>query len=122
MAAFGVAGLLSGIAGVLLAGSLGSVDPSSGGEYLLTPFAAAFLGTVAISVGRFNVLGTLLGLYCLQVGEAGLALLGAPVWISNIFSGGTLLVAIGFAALTQRDGLRVIRDRLHAAAARLTPS
>jgi ribose transport system permease protein len=109
VAAFVIAGLLSGLGGVLLAGDLGSLDPNSGGEYLLTPFAAAFLGTVAISVGRFNALGSLLGLYTLQVGEAGLALLGAPPWISNVFSGGTLLVAIGFAAATQHGPLPLKR-------------
>lgn len=96
--------VLSGVAGVLLAGSVGSVDPSAGGDYLLTPFAAAFLGTVSIAVGRFNVVGTLIGLYTLAIGESGLQLLGAPTWITNVFDGGTLVVALGFAAIVQRGG------------------
>jgi ribose transport system permease protein len=115
--AFVLAGLISGIAGVLLAGGLGSVDPSSSGEYLLTPFAAAFLGTIAISVGRFNVIGTVLGLYTIVVGQTGLALLGAPVWVGDVFSGGTLLVAIGFAALVQREGFSIIRARFRRSSA-----
>lgn len=112
MGAYLVGSLLSGLAGVLLAGSIGSVDPSSGGEYLLTPFAAAFLGTAAIALGRFNVVGTLIGLYTLGVGVSGLQLLGAPPWISNIFSGGTLVVALAFAAVLQRRGPGLRRLRL----------
>jgi ribose transport system permease protein len=103
IAAFCTTAVLSGVAGVLLAGSIGSVDPSSSGEYLLSPFAAAFLGTAAISIGRFNILGTLLGVLTLGLGETGLALLGAPPWITNVFNGGTLIVALGFAAILQRE-------------------
>lgn len=110
IAAFCTTALLSGVAGILLAGSIGSVDPSSGGEYLLAPFAAAFLGTAAISIGRFNVLGTVLGIYTLGLGESGLALLGAPIWISNVFNGGTLIVALGFAALLQSESGGAIRS------------
>jgi ribose transport system permease protein len=111
MAAFAITGLLSGFGGVFLAGSLGSVNPNSSGDNLLEPFAAAFLGTVAISASRFNAIGTLRGLCTLQVGEAGLALLGPPPWMRNVFSGGTLLVAIGFAAISQRGLLSLKRQR-----------
>ena len=52
-------------------GTLGSVDPSLGGQYLLAPYAAAFLGAAAIQVGRFNVVGTLLALYLIVVGTTG---------------------------------------------------
>jgi ribose transport system permease protein len=99
--AFCITSVISGAAGVLLAGSVGSVDPSSSGEYLLGPVAAAFLGTAAISIGKFNVLGTVLGVYTLGLGEAGLSLFGAPPWISNVFNGGTLILALGFSAVLQ---------------------
>jgi ribose transport system permease protein len=100
--AYLVGGLLSGVAGIILAGSLGSVDVSSSGQYLLQPFVAAFLGTAAIKIGRFNILGTIVALYVLAIGESGLVLLGAPVWISNVFDGLTLIVALGFSAVVQR--------------------
>jgi ribose transport system permease protein len=98
--AYLVSGLLSGVAGVVLAGSLGSVDPSTGGQYLLIPFAAAFLGTIAVTVGRFNVIGTLLGVYTLLITQLGLNIVGAPVWFTNIFTGGTLVVALIVAGFT----------------------
>ena len=38
------AGLISGLAGVLYAGTTGAADPSSGSQLLLPAYAAAFLG------------------------------------------------------------------------------
>jgi len=91
------AGTISAIAGVLLAGSLGSVDSTSAGSYLLAPLTAAFLGTTAIQIGRFNVLGTIVGLYLLAFGITGLQLLGIQGWVSDVFNGAALIVALTFA-------------------------
>jgi ribose transport system permease protein len=93
------AGVLSGFAGFLLAGSFGAVDTSIAGQYLLQPYAAAFLGATTIAVGRFNALGTLVGLYLLLIGIAGLQLFGATAWATNVFNGGALIAAITFAKL-----------------------
>jgi ribose transport system permease protein len=94
---FAISGLVSGFAGLVLAGSLGAVDPSVSPAYLLPPYAAAFLGTTTILVGRFNVIGTIVGLYLVVVGVTGLELEGAESWISNVFDGSILLVAVIFA-------------------------
>lgn len=91
------AAVISAIAGILLAGSLGAVDPSSGAAYVLPPYAAAFLGTATIQIGRFNVWGTLVGLYLLAVGIAGLQLIGVQNWIGDVFNGGALVLAVTFA-------------------------
>jgi ribose transport system permease protein len=93
------AGMLSALAGFLLAGSFGAVDTSIAGQYLLQPYAAAFLGATTIAVGRFNALGTLIGLYLLLVGIAGLQLYGATEWATNVFNGCALVAAITFAKL-----------------------
>jgi ribose transport system permease protein len=95
--AFVGAGVLSALAGFLFAGSIGSVDASVAGQYLLQPYAAAFLGATTIAVGRFNALGTLVGLYLLMVGIAGLQLSGASEWVTNVFNGLALIAAITFA-------------------------
>ena len=96
------AGALSGVAGFLLAGSLGSVDVTTAGQYLLQPYAAAFLGATTIAVGRFNAVGTVVGLYLLIVGITGLQLLGAAQWVTSFFNGMALIVAITFARLAAR--------------------
>lgn len=95
--AFVGGGVLSALAGFLFAGSIGSVDASVAGQYLLQPYAAAFLGATTIAVGRFNALGTVVGLYLLMVGIAGLQLYGASEWVTNVFNGLALIAAITFA-------------------------
>lgn len=100
------AGLLSSLAGILLAGTLGAMDPGSSGAFLLAPFSAAFLGATAIQPGRFNIMGTLVGLYVLAIGIQGLNLIGVQGWISDVFYGGALLVAVSFARYTSIIGGR----------------
>jgi ribose transport system permease protein len=100
--AFVGAGMLAGFAGVLLAGSLGAVDSSISAQYLLPPYAAAFLSTAVVQLGRFNVIGTIIGLYLLAVGITGLELLGVAPWVGDVFNGGALLLAVLFAAFAGR--------------------
>jgi ribose transport system permease protein len=100
-AAFLGASVICAFAGIMLAGQLGAADPSVGTYFLLTPYAAAFLGTTAIQMGRFNAFGTLIGLYLLVVAITGLELMGAPTWLADVFNGGALIIAILFARMTR---------------------
>jgi ribose transport system permease protein len=93
---------ISGLAGVLYAGQLGSEDPSVGPSFLLAAYAAAFLGATTIKLGRFNALGTVVALYFLATGITGMELLGAPFWIEPIFNGAALTVAVTVAGLAAR--------------------
>jgi ribose transport system permease protein len=103
--AFVIAGVLSAVAGVLLAGSLSAVDPTTSGEYLLQPYAAAFLGTTVLQFGRFNSIGTVIGLYLLAAGVSGLELLGVQPWVNDVFNGATLILAVAAATLMRRGVL-----------------
>jgi ribose transport system permease protein len=87
-------GVLSALAGVVQAAKIGSGQPDIGAVFLLPAFAAAFLGASAIRPGRFNPLGTVLGVYLVATGFTGLVLLGVDIWIQPIFYGLVLLVAI----------------------------
>lgn len=102
VAAFAGSGLLSGVAGVILAAKFGSVDPTVAASFLLPPYAAAFLGTTVIQLGRFNVLGSIVGSYLLTVGITGLLLQGAAPWVSEVFNGGALVIAVTFARVVSR--------------------
>ena len=57
-------------------------------------FAATFLGTAILQPGRFNPLGTLIAVYFLATGILGLHLLGATGWVTNVFYGGVLVIAV----------------------------
>jgi ribose transport system permease protein len=109
--------MLSGLAGVLLASQVGLFTSDYGPNYLFPAFAAVFFGATQIR-SRANVWGTLLAMYTLAVGVAGLQLtfFGNEYWISPLFNGAALLVAVGLAVRSQRGGrgagvrLRRLRD------------
>jgi ribose transport system permease protein len=104
---------IAAVAGLLLAGSLGSVDPSSSSSYLLAPVTAAFLGTTCIQLGRFNIVGTLVGLYLLAFGITGLQLLGLQGWVTNVYNGAALILALAFSRYFEaiRSGRVTLRRR-----------
>jgi ribose transport system permease protein len=93
---------ISAVAGILLAGQLGSADPNTAEAYLLPAFAAAFLGSTAITPGRFNAWGAFVAVYFLITGITGLNLLGFSGWIESFFYGGSLVVAVTFSKLAGR--------------------
>ena len=65
---------ISGFAGVMLASSLSSGDPSAGTSYLLPAFATLFVGATVFKQGRFNAWGTLVAVLMLGTGTVGLGL------------------------------------------------
>ncbi len=102
------------IAGVLLASQLGTINQTLGPSYLLPAFAAAFLGTTQLKLGRFNVWGTLLAIYLLGTGVQGLNLVGGNLWVTDLFNGLALLIAVGSALIIERRRGRRERDAINA--------
>jgi ribose transport system permease protein len=103
--------VIAAAGGVLLASSLNSVSQSVGPEYLLPAFSAAFLGTTQIKPGRFNVWGTVVAIVLLGTGIQGLQLAGADIWITNIFFGAALILAISTSLIVQRArGRREVKE------------
>lgn len=95
-------GLLAALAGALLAGTQGSADPTAGPNYLLPAFAGSFLGSTAITPGRFNPLGAFVAVFFLQTGTQGLEILGLSGWVDQTFYGASLVVAVVIAQLAGR--------------------
>jgi ribose transport system permease protein len=94
--------LISAIAGVAVAGQLGSADPNTARAYLLPAFAGAFLGSTAITPGRFNPWGAFIAVYFLITGITGLNILGYSGWVEEVFYGASLVIAILFSHLARR--------------------
>jgi ribose transport system permease protein len=99
---FVFAGLLSGVGAVITDAAIGGYNPTSSDTYLLPVFASVFLGTAIIETGRFNPLGTFVGIYFLETGIFGLQLLGLEAWVSQVFYGGVLVVAVTISTLLRR--------------------
>jgi ribose transport system permease protein len=98
-----VCGVLSALAGVLLAGMLGSASPDASSSFLFPAFAAAFLGSTAVTPGRFNPWGVFIAVYFLVTGITGLQLLGYVGWVPQVFYGVSLVVAVAISKLIVRS-------------------
>jgi ribose transport system permease protein len=102
MGSFVASGLLTALAGVLLAAKLRIGQASVGLEFLLPALVGAFLGSTTIKPGRVNVWGTMVGVIILAVGISGIQQFGGSFWVEPMFNGVTLIVAIGIAGYAQR--------------------
>jgi ribose transport system permease protein len=100
--AFVSSGVLTALAGVILASKLRIGQASVGLEFLLPALVGAFLGSTTIKPGRVNVWGTVIGVAILAIGISGIQQFGGSFWVEPMFNGVTLLVAIGIAGYAQR--------------------
>ncbi len=100
--AFVASGIMTALAGVLLASKLRIGQASVGLEFLLPALVGAFLGSTTIKPGRVNVWGTIVGVAILAVGISGIQQFGGSFWVEPLFNGVTLLIAIGIAGYAQR--------------------
>lgn len=100
--AFIASGVMTALAGVLLAAKLRIGQASVGLEFLLPALVGAFLGSTTIKPGRVNVWGTIVGVTILAVGISGIQQFGGSFWVEPMFNGVTLLIAIGIAGYAQR--------------------
>lgn len=99
---FVASGIIAAGAGILYAGTTGAADPTSGANYLLPAFAAAFLGTTAFFPGRFNPWGSFVAVYFLVTGVTGLALFGLQSWVQDMFYGAALVLAVTLSQLARK--------------------
>ncbi len=91
-------GAIAAFAGIVLAARAGGASGSGGPGFLLPAFAAAFLGATQFKGGRFNVWGTVLAVFTLETGSKILYLWLQQAWITNVFYGFVLIVAVGVAS------------------------
>jgi len=89
-----ICAVIVALAALLLTSSLSSGTPGIGDSYLLSAYAAAYLGSTQFG-GRFNAMGALLAVVVLTTGTTGLYLVGAPSWTQTLFTGAVLLIALG---------------------------
>jgi ribose transport system permease protein len=103
--------LLAGIAGLVYGAKVGSFSNSFGPPLLFPAFAAVFLGATQF-LGRPNVWGTILAVYTLAIGVKGLQLTFASgvYWITPLFNGVALVIAVGLAS-RQIAAVRRLRRR-----------
>ena len=93
---YALCSVIAAIAGLFLVGYVGQVDQWTGKGYELDSIVAAVMGGVAITGGRGNVFGALLGVLILVVMFNAVILLGLPVQVQLILKGVIVIAASAF--------------------------
>ncbi len=96
---FIISGMCAALTGILLASRLGSGTASAADSYLLTAFAAVFLGSATLRDGEFHILGTIIGALIIAFGFNGLNIFGAPTFSQYVLQGAILIIAVGLSSL-----------------------
>ena len=96
-----LSGVVSALAGILLAADLSSGQPYLGTSYFLDGLTAVLLGGMALKLGKPNVVGTLTATVFLVGLLNGAALLGWSDSERQIVRGSLLLIGVGLVVLAR---------------------
>ncbi len=105
-----VSGLLSGLAGLLYTGFIGTASPTLADGALFPAFAAAVIGGISLFGGRGNILGALGGVLLLSTIQSGLVLINVDATLVRVINGVILLIAV-----LLYTGEEYLRERILAA-------
>lgn len=97
-----IAGLLAGIAGLIMVGRVNSGNPNAGLNFELDTIAATIIGGTSLAGGEGTVIGTLLGALLLGIIANGLVLLNVSMYWQTIVAGTIIIVVCGLDSLTRR--------------------
>jgi ribose transport system permease protein len=87
-------GAFCGLSGSLYVGSFGSVDPASGGQYLLAVVAAVIIGGTPLSGGMGTVIGALIGVLIIATISSGIVFFGIDATWSTFVTGAVIVLAV----------------------------
>ncbi len=94
LAVYMLSGACAAIAGVILSSELTSAGPTAGTSYELTAIAAVVIGGAALTGGRGNVRGTLLGAFVIGFLSDGLVIIGISSYWQTVFTGAVIVLAV----------------------------
>ena len=92
--AYGLCGLLTGLAGVVLAARITTGQPNAGQAYELDAIAAVVIGGTSLAGGVGTITGTLLGVLLIGVINNGLDLMGVSSYYQAVIKGVIIVGAV----------------------------
>ncbi|MCA9948515.1 MAG: ABC transporter permease [Anaerolineales bacterium] len=103
IAVYSLAGLFSGLAGVVIASRLNSAQPALGAGYELEAIAAVVIGGTSLSGGEGSILGTVIGAFVISVLTNGLRILSIPQEWQIVITGAIVILAVWADILRRRQ-------------------
>jgi ribose transport system permease protein len=100
--AFVTSGVCAALTGIMLSSLIGSGTLAAGDGYLLSAFAAVFLGSATLRDGEFHIIGTVIGVLIINTGINGLSIVGVATSYQNIFTGSVLIIGVGLSTVARR--------------------
>lgn len=91
---YGISGMLSALAGIILTSRLNSAQPTAGTSYEMDAIASVVLGGTSMSGGKGRVFGTLIGALIIGTLNNGLNLLGVSTFYQQIVKGIVIIIAV----------------------------
>ncbi len=101
-AIYALAGVLTGLAGMIEASRLMTGQPTAGQGYELQTIAAVVIGGGSLRGGEGSVAGTLIGAFIIGLLSNGSDLLGVNPYWQQVIIGAVIIAAVGFDELRKR--------------------
>ena len=107
--AFVICSLVCGFSGILSCSKTVNVMATSGSSIMMDAMAAAMLGATFLRPGRFNIQGTVVAALLTAIITNGIIFCGYPDYIKDIINGIILIIAVGYIAMTRKEGLPSVK-------------
>ncbi len=98
-----IAGVLSGVAGLLVTARLDSAQPNAGMGYELDSIAAVVIGGTSLNGGKGSIMGTVIGASIIGVLNNGLVLLNVSPFWQQVIKGLVILLAVIIDKIQKKD-------------------
>ena len=99
---YSIAGMLAGLAGILLTSRITTGQPNAGAGFELDAIAAVVIGGTSTSGGKGTMLGTLIGVLLIGVINNGLDLLNVTSYYQQVVMGIIIIGAVVLDSLNQK--------------------
>jgi len=99
---YATAGAFSGLAGLMLMSYQEQGDPTGAVGLELEVIAAVVIGGGSLSGGEGSVFGSLIGAVIMTVIRTGCQLMGWPTWVTQIVTGGVIIIAVAVDRIRHR--------------------